>query len=138
MYRQDDTEEVWQRWLEEARQMRPYQEPPIDLAAEITFLTPEEGGRRTFILSGYRGQFYYDGSDWDASYVFSHDSVEPGESVEALITLNNRTAHEGRFYPGKEFEIREGIRIVARGCMTWVWTQMFLRSTSSEASGPAP
>jgi translation elongation factor EF-Tu-like GTPase len=137
MGKQRNSEEIWQRWIEEYKRSRPVQEPAIDLTAEITFLTSNEGGRRTFVLSGYRGQFYYDGSDWDATYVFSHDPVEPGESVEALILLINRTAHQGRFYPGKEFEIREGNRAVARGRIIWVWTQMFLRSTLSETDAPA-
>lgn len=35
------------------------------LEAEIYYLTEAEGGRKTPVASGYRGQFYYDGKDWD-------------------------------------------------------------------------
>ncbi|ANO49162.1 hypothetical protein V8245_12300 [Flavobacterium columnare] len=39
--------------------------PTPYLEAEIYYLTEAEGGRKTPVASGYRGQFYYDGKDWD-------------------------------------------------------------------------
>ncbi|MCJ1810444.1 MULTISPECIES: hypothetical protein [Flavobacterium] len=35
------------------------------LEAEIYHFTEAEGGRKTPVASGYRGQFYYDDKDWD-------------------------------------------------------------------------
>ena len=84
--------------------------------AEIRFLTPDEGGRTLPVYSGYRGQFYYDGADWDAIQTYpSEGPVNPGESVRALLWFTNPDAHRGRLYPGKQFEVREGRHVVGRG-----------------------
>jgi len=41
-----------------------------ELEAEIYYLTTEEGGRNSYVVSGYRGQFHYNGKDWDAPQEF--------------------------------------------------------------------
>lgn len=88
------------------------------IEAEICYLTPEEGGRRTPVSSGYRGQFYYDGSNWDAEQFFDVEPVMPKAKVKAQIWFTRPEEHRGKLWPGKEFEIREGARIVARGKVT--------------------
>jgi hypothetical protein len=51
-----------------------------------------------------------------AAYSFSTDDwMRPGDTVGALVHLLSPDAHRGRLYPGKEFELREGPHIVARG-----------------------
>ena len=40
------------------------------IEAELYYLTEEEGGRKTPVGNGYRGQFYYNGKDWDAPQQF--------------------------------------------------------------------
>ena len=59
---------------------------PADIEAVITFLTFEEGGRKTPVFSGYRPQFYYDGHDWDAAqnYVGVLE-VHPGQTATAQL-----------------------------------------------------
>ena len=91
-----------------------------DIEAEITFLTIEEGGRKTPAFSGYRPQFYYDGQDWDAiqNYVGAVEPVYPGQTVTALLSFLSPQYHVGKLYPGKEFLIREGQRVVGRGKVT--------------------
>lgn len=42
-----------------------------EIEVEIRYLTTEEGGRRTGVFSGYRGQFYYGGNDYDGVQFFS-------------------------------------------------------------------
>ena len=50
-----------------------------ELEAEIYYLTSEEWGRRTPVHTGYRGQFHYDGGDWDAAQEFVDKEVcNPG------------------------------------------------------------
>lgn len=102
--------------------MSPHRSGPVYHAkAELTFLTTEEGGRRHPVESGYRGQFHYDGRDWDAQHSYpGREAVRPGETVTVLLTFFNPEAHRGRIYPGKEFEIREGRTVVARGRITRV------------------
>ncbi len=85
------------------------------IEAEIYYLTPEEGGRHRPIFSGYRGQFYYDGHDWDAEQSFESEPVHPGQIVKTFLWFISPDNHRGRLWPGKEFEIREGARVVGRG-----------------------
>ncbi len=92
---------------------------PPDIEAEITFLTSEEGGRKTPAYSGYRPQFYYDGHDWDAvqEYIGVFE-VCPGQTVMAQLSFMSPQCHVGKLYPGKEFLVREGQKVVARGKVT--------------------
>ncbi len=92
---------------------------PIDIEAEITFLTTEAGGRKTPAYSGYRPQFYYDGEDWDAvqNYIDVAE-VYPGETVKTHLSFTRPEIHFGKLYPGKEFLVREGQKIVGRGKVT--------------------
>jgi translation elongation factor EF-Tu-like GTPase len=95
---------------------------PIDIEAEIYFLTTEEGGRRTPVSSGYRPQVYYDGYDWDAiqNYVGVVEPVQLGQTVTAHLSFLSPQYQVGKLYPGKEFLIREGSRVVGKGRVTKV------------------
>jgi elongation factor Tu len=87
-----------------------------DIEVEITFLTPEDGGRHTPARQGYRPQFYYDGHDWDAAHTYiGTEEVQPGQTVRAYLSFLSPHMQVGRNYPGLEFLIREGSRTVARG-----------------------
>jgi translation elongation factor EF-Tu-like GTPase len=89
-------------------------EPHIE--AEVRFLTTEEGGRRTPVKSGYRGQFFYDGLDWDANHDYPDvEWVQPGDIVRSLICFMSPEKHVGKVVLGKEFSIREGTRVIAKG-----------------------
>lgn len=92
-----------------------------ELEAEIYYLQHEEGGRKSPVYSGYRGQFYYDGQDWDAPQLFVDKEIyNPGETVKAYLQTLSPKAHIGKFYVGKEFEIREGAKTVGKGRITKV------------------
>ena len=90
-----------------------------ELKAEIYYLKHDKEnniGRSKPVFSGYRGQFYYDGQNWDAPQNFiNKDSCSPGESVEVYLETISKEAHIGKFFIGKEFEIREGARIIGKG-----------------------
>lgn len=61
---------------------------PKDAEAEITFLPTEHGGRSSAVRSGYRGQFYYGGHDWDAIQSFPDtQEVCPGETARAYVAF---------------------------------------------------
>jgi translation elongation factor EF-Tu-like GTPase len=92
---------------------------PKDAEAEITFLPKEHGGRRGAVLSGYRGQFYYGGHDWDAIQSYPDvDLVRPGDTVRAYLSFLSPDAHIGRVAPGKMFLVREGNKVVGYGKVT--------------------
>ncbi len=93
----------------------------VEIEAEIRFLTTEEGGRKSGVYSGYRGQFFYQGDDYDGvqSFPDSPDSMIPlGTTVRASIRFRQERwedVHSKRITVGMPFEIKEGNRIVGRG-----------------------
>jgi translation elongation factor EF-Tu-like GTPase len=92
---------------------------PRDIEAQITFLTSDYGGRKTPARTGYRPQFSYDGQDWDAIQTYpEREAVYPGETVIAYLTFLSPDHHKGKLYAGKEFQVREGTRVVATGVVT--------------------
>ncbi len=92
---------------------------PADLEAEIRFLATEQGGRKRYVATGYRGQLHYDDHDWDAIYGFlNREKVEPGDTVVAAVWLLSPEHHVGKLHAGKSFEVREGRKVVALGVVT--------------------
>lgn len=98
-----------------------------EIEAAIRYLPSGEGGRHSGIYSGYRGQFYYDGSDWDGFQYFpdvpDDVMVELGTTVRALVRFTQERwdeIHSKHIYVGMPFEIREGARTVGRGVVTSV------------------
>jgi len=87
-----------------------------EIEAEIYYLTEGEGGRKTPVGNGYRGQLYYNGKDWDAPQQFM-DKVwcNPGETVRVQLQTLSSEYHVGQIKQGIEFETREGSRTVGRG-----------------------
>jgi len=87
-----------------------------DLIIKVKVLTEEDGGRKTPFFNGYRGQFHYNDSDWDASYdIVNKSEAKPGEDVELQLETAGKEIHFGKFEIGKEIKIREGSRIIAKG-----------------------
>lgn len=87
-----------------------------DIEAEITYLPTEHGGRNAPLHSGYRGQFYYDGQDWDAPQEFPDvTEVRPGQTVRTYLWMASPKEHLGKLFPGKVFLIREGNKTVGYG-----------------------
>ena len=98
-----------------------------EIEAELRYLTTEEGGRKTGVFSGYRGQFYYGGNDYDGFQFFpdvpDDQMVELGTTVRVCVKfLQERwdEVHSKHITVGMPFEIREGNRTVGRGRVTKV------------------
>lgn len=98
-----------------------------EIEAEIRYLTTEEGGRRHGVFSGFRGQFHYDGDDFDGFQFFPDvadgEMVEPGTTVRALVRFDQKRwdeIHAHRITVGMPFLIREGSKTVGRGTVTRV------------------
>lgn len=97
-----------------------------ELEADIYYLTTSEGGRQTPVATSYRGQFHYDNHDWDAMQQFlDKEWCELGETVKVLLQTASPDFHCGKFFVGKEFEIREGSKVVGRGKISKVLRQDF-------------
>lgn len=93
-------------------------ERPVHAEAEIEYIPPESGGRRHPVVSGYRGQLYYNGHDWDAIQSFLVESVPFGESVPVRLWLASPDAHRDHLKPGTIFLVREGSHTVGYGHIT--------------------
>lgn len=97
----------------------PFTVETADVEAEVTYLTTEQGGRKKPAFSGYRPQFVYDGRHWDAIHLYpGKDYVLLGETASVYLSFMSPHCHVGRLYPGKEFSICEGPRVVANGRIT--------------------
>lgn len=97
--------------------------------ATIFYLPSEEGGRSTEVRSGYRGQFYYGGKNWDAGQQFIDKIVcEPGSSVNVIMQTATPNNHKGRLFVNKRFEIKEGARVVGIGRITNLVLREFQRT----------
>lgn len=100
-------------------QQKTAREYPRDIEVQITFLASDQGGRKTPARTGYRPQFSYDGQDWDGIQTYpDREAVYAGETVTAYIAFLSPEHHRGKLYPGKEFQVREGSRVVAKGIVT--------------------
>ena len=68
------------------------------------------------MLSGYRGQFHYNGLDWDAPHEYPDvEQVNPGDTVKAYLAFMRPGMHFKNIYEGMEFLVREGSRTVGKG-----------------------
>ncbi|AQZ64240.1 Translation elongation factor Tu [[Actinomadura] parvosata subsp. kistnae] len=84
--------------------------------ARVYLLTPEEGGRRRPVTSGYRPQFYLRTTDVPGEVVLPGADAVPGETVEVTVELGKAVAVE----PGLGFAIREGGLTVGAGTVLTV------------------
>jgi translation elongation factor EF-Tu-like GTPase len=100
--------------------------------ARITFLSPEEGGRKTPCGQGYRPGFKYEDDPNHAWMIFPRfldesgaevpdGALVPKESDALMFILDDelrKTVHQERIKPGVRFFLMEGPRIVAKGVVT--------------------
>lgn len=96
-----------------------------EIEAEIRYLTTEEGGRMNGVLSGYSGQFYYGGNNYNGMQRFpglpENELLELGKTVRAVVIFTQDRwdeIHSKQITVGMPFEIREGLKVVGRGVVT--------------------
>ena len=95
------------------------------IETRIRYLTTSEGGRKSGVASGYRGDFVYDGMYCHGQQSFpdygANDFVDLGIEVRALVYFPREQwdrVHQHKLHVGKSFEIREGPRVVGTGVIT--------------------
>jgi translation elongation factor EF-Tu-like GTPase len=88
-----------------------------DIKAEIRTIATELGGRKSPFSSGLRPEFYYDNQMSIAAFYIDSDIewVYPGQTVVGYFEFLSPSYHFGKLYPGKEFTLYEGSRILAEG-----------------------
>jgi translation elongation factor EF-Tu-like GTPase len=88
-----------------------------DIKVEITVIPTSSGGRKNPFSNGFRPEFNYDGVNCIVALSTTEgvEWVYPGETVLAYIVFTNPHRHVGKIYPGKEFTLNEGDRVIANG-----------------------
>jgi len=99
--------------------------PPLRVKALISMLRTEDGGRRNGIRSGYRPNHNFGPPDGRRFYIGQVDfegggTIEPGESLEALVTFLSGPGLKDVLVPGRLWRIQEGPKLVATGTVNEV------------------
>ena len=88
----------------------------LTISAKIYFLSPEEGGRKTPIFSGYRPALHFGEKQTDGAIMLtSGDRAVPGTGYEVVITLLHPEHLGDALKSMAPFEAKEGSRVVGRG-----------------------
>ncbi len=86
---------------------------------EVCFKTAEAGGRQTSVGGGvvdfYAVGFVIDGEAFDCRVFLGERRLEPGKFYELPVRFLNWDLIRTKLAVSKEFELREGSRIVASG-----------------------
>ncbi|WP_103070117.1 hypothetical protein [Aquimarina sediminis] len=90
-----------------------------DFIAELQFLTTEQGGRKTFVTSGYRPHIEFDGypnhlTSGQQTYI-NQETVAPGETVKAEISILSKDYFANRLYKDMIFKFCEGPHTMGYG-----------------------
>lgn len=91
--------------------------PTCRLTAKLHLLPTAAGGRQTTIKKDvYRPQFYLGSSDASCRIdAMAREEMAPGEQGEVELTLLHPERFGMDLRVGREFEIREGARVVGWG-----------------------
>ena len=95
--------------------------PPADIEAIISFVTTEDGGRKTPAFSRYRPDhdFGVAGMLNGAQHEFVDcEQAYPGDVIESRMCFLAPEFQVGRLYVGMPFTVQEGAKIVANGIVT--------------------
>lgn len=92
----------------------------LQLIAEIRLLTAAEGGRTAPLRGSYRPNHNFFGASDAVMTVGVIDlpdgvTVDPGESITLPITLLAWPSLAAEIYPGREWRIQEGSKLVGFG-----------------------
>ena len=86
--------------------------------ALLTYLTAEDGGRKTPAISGFRPgiKFPFNDDIFVSIQTFiDTDLAFPGDIINAEITLINTEYFNGKIYEGLDFDFFEGPTLIGHG-----------------------
>jgi len=90
----------------------------LDVRARIRLLKTEEGGRTSFVRSGYRPTFRFGPLYTDGALTFlDRQQVYPGDACEGHLTLTNPDYIREYLVVGACFDIMEGPRKIGAGTL---------------------
>ncbi|MES2829474.1 MAG: hypothetical protein V4687_15040 [Bacteroidota bacterium] len=89
-----------------------------DFIAILTYLTTEEGGRKTPALTGYRPtiKFPFEVIQTSGKQVFLGTAAAfPGDTIESEITIISKKHFVSRLSEGMNFQFKEGDKLIGTG-----------------------
>lgn len=92
--------------------------PQPHFLALLTYLTTEQGGRKTPAATGYRPQIqfpFHSGQFPGSQNFIDTENAFPGETLNAEITLPETDYFKGRIYAGLDFEFYENGVLIGTG-----------------------
>jgi elongation factor Tu len=91
-----------------------------DVEAEISLLSPEQGGNGRPVFSGYRPQHKVRGNSlMSGKHVYiGCESLLPGQTVRGYIEFISPERLVGCLWVGREIDVQEGGRVVGRARIT--------------------
>ena len=104
-----------------------------DFIATLTYLTAEQGGRKTPVFSKYRPQvkFNFDEMQTSGQQIFiDREIIFPGDTVEAEIMLISVEYFANKLTVGMEFEFLEGSRLIGTGKIKHIKNEMLKKANS--------
>lgn len=90
----------------------------MDFTAKLYFKTTAEGGRKSFVMNGYRPHIKFDFDEMLTSgqqIYFDKEKVFPGETVLAEITILSVDYFKKKLESGLEFNFFEGSTHIGSG-----------------------
>jgi translation elongation factor EF-Tu-like GTPase len=88
----------------------------LHVTARIKLFKTEEGGRTSYVRSGYRPNFRFGDLYTDGALTFlDHQQVYPGDKCEVRVTFANPDYVRAYLRVGACFDITEGPRKVGEG-----------------------
>jgi translation elongation factor EF-Tu-like GTPase len=93
---------------------------PPDIEAEISFITTENGGRRSAVISGYRPNHDFGfGEMLDAAHEYPDcESVAPGQKAKTSMWFLAPLYRADSLRTGMKFTVQEGDHVVGHGVVT--------------------
>lgn len=90
----------------------------MDFIAELYFISPENGGRKSYATSGYRPHIQFDFDEMLTSgqqIYLDKKHVFPGETVLAEISILAREHFINKLENGMKFNFYEGSNLIGNG-----------------------
>jgi len=111
--------------------MSMYSQRQADVEAEVTFLSPEAGGKANGVRSGYcpNHEVLENYLTSGRHEYMDKDEVWPGEAATAHIWFISPEAYPGRLWIGREVRVQEGSRLVGYAKVTKIFNKLLERSS---------
>ena len=109
----------------------------LHVTARIRLLKTVEGGRASFVRSGYRPNFRFGDLCTDGALTFlDRQQAYPGDECEVRLTLVNPDYVRGSLVVGAHFDIMEGPRKVGEGTILSIPTALQTQEGAARKEQP--